>query len=175
LRRRLAILSIALCLLPGRPVVADPPLEYQVKAVCVLNATRFVSWPATVSGSPSSPLIIGVLGVNPFGDALKEAVRGETVQKRPIVVQEVNLAEAAGCHVVFISRSEEGRIAEVLQRIGQNGVFTVSEIDGFAANGGMLGLALHRGTVRFEVNAEAVHRSKLKVDSRLLRLAKIVK
>jgi hypothetical protein len=156
---------------PVRP--AEPPLEYKVKAVFVLNAARFVTWPNSAFADGDSPFVIGVVGENPFGSLLADAVAGETVQKRRIVTKRV----AAGdpCHILFIGRSEEDRLPRVLELAARSNSLTISEIDGFARNGGMIGLFVQGGSVRFEVNPDAAARANLKLDARLLRLAKIVK
>ena len=156
----------------ARLFAAEALLEYQIKAVCVLNATRFVSWPTAAFGSPDSPLLVGVLGDNPFGSSLEDAVKGETVQQRRIVVRQVSLKEAATVQVLFISHSERDHIEHILQALGDSSVLTISDIDQFTQNGGMLGLGLARGKIRFEVNADAASRAQLKISSQFLLLAR---
>ncbi len=169
---RTLILFVALISSGSRLFAAEALLEYQVKAVCVLNAARFVSWPAAALGDADSPLVIGILGDNPFGSSLQEIVKGETVQQHRITVRRVSLAEAATVHVLFISYSERDHIQGILRTLGDSSVLTVSEIDGFTQNGGMLGLALARGKIRFEVNQDAASRAQLKISSQLLLLAR---
>ncbi|MEA3207369.1 MAG: hypothetical protein QOE70_426 [Chthoniobacter sp.] len=147
-------------------------LEYQVKAVCVLNAARFVSWPAAAFGSPDAPLVVGILGDNPFGSALQDVVKGETIRQRRIVVRRVGLEEASSVHVLFISRSERNRLEGVLRTLGEASVLTISEIDRFTQSGGMIGLALARDKIRFEVNSDAARRAQLKIDAQLLLMAR---
>jgi hypothetical protein len=172
---RTLLFLVALFSLGFRLSAGDPQLEYQVKAVCVLNAARLVSWPADAFAAANSPLVIGVLGDNPFGSALDEAVKGETVRQRPIVVRRVGLAEAAGCHLLFVCRSERDRLDGIFQSLGNASVLTISEIDRFTQSGGMIGLALEAGKIRFEVNPEAASRRRLRIDAQFLRLARITK
>lgn len=147
-------------------------LEYQVKAVCVLNAARFVSWPTAAFGSADSPLVVGILGDNPFGSSLEEVVKGETVQQRRIVVRQVSLKEAPTVQVLFISHSERDHIGRILQALDDSSVLTISEIERFTQSGGMLGLTLVDGKIRFEVNADAASRARLKISSQFLLLAR---
>lgn len=156
----------------SRLFAAEPLLEYQIKAVCVLNAARFISWPTGAFDSADSPLIVGILGDNPFGSILQDVVKGETVQQRRIVVRRVTLSEAATVHVLFISHSERDHLEGILRALGDSNVLTISEIDRFTQSGGMLGLALARGKIRFEVNQDAAHRAQLKIDSQFLLLAR---
>lgn len=164
-----AILALGIGNLRG----SEPPLEYKVKAVFVLNAARFVTWPPGTFPDGQAPIVIGVLGDNPFGSLLAEVISGETVQNRPIITRRVSAGEP--CHILFVSRSEENRLGRALEAATRSGMLTISEIDGFARSGGMLGMFLQGGSVRFEVNPDAVSRARLKLDPRLLRLAKIVK
>jgi hypothetical protein len=167
------ILLIVLLLAPGSmSCLAEPSLEYQVKAVCILNTVRFVSWPASAFSSPSAPLVIGILGDNPFGTILQDVMRGETVHQRRIVVRRVSREEAATVQVLFICRSEGEQLAETLHALGGASVLTIGEMDGFTQNGGMLRLALVRDKIRFEANAEAARRAHLKIDPQFLLLAR---
>ena len=169
---RKLFLVASLTFFTSRIFAAEPLLEYQVKAVCVLNAARFVSWPASAFGNADSPLVIGILGENPFGSALQDVVKGETLHQRGIVVRRVTLDEAAGVHVLFISHSERDRLDGILRVLGNASVLTISEIDRFTQSGGMLGLALNRGKIRFDVNTDAVARARLKVDAQFLLLTR---
>ncbi|HSH38200.1 MAG TPA: YfiR family protein [Chthoniobacterales bacterium] len=166
---------IAALALSAQLASADPSLEYQVKAVCVLNAARFVSWPASAFADSDAPLVIGILGDNPFGSILQDAVQGATVRQRRIVVRRVGLAEAANCHIVFVSRPERDRLPAIFQTIGDSSVLTISEIDRFVENGGTVGLALEHGKIRFEVKQEAASRARLKIESQFLLLARSTK
>lgn len=170
------LLLIALLSAGGRLAAADPPLEYKVKAVCLLNTARFVAWPAASFGGTDAPLVIGILGDSPFGTILEAAVKGETVRKRRIVVRIVSLEEAGTkCHMLFVSRSERERLGTVLRSLSSSSVLTVSEIEGFAKSGGMIGLTMENSKIQFEVNRDAVTRAQLKVDSQFLRLARLTK
>jgi hypothetical protein len=154
---------------------AEPLLEYQIKAVCVLNAARFVTWPAPAFASADSPVVIGVLGENPFGSLLQDVVKGETVQKRRIVVRRVSLEEAASVHILFIGASERPRLETILRTLNEACVLTVSEMENFTGSGGMVGLTLVRGKLRLETNLEAARRASLKFDSQFLLMTRGLK
>lgn len=78
--------------------------EYQVKAVLLLNLTRFVDWPESAFAAPDSPVVIGIVGHDPFGATVDDAVHGERVNGRSIVVQPFQTAKA-------IRRRPDGAIA----------------------------------------------------------------
>ena len=95
--RRAALIAAALLALVGgaRPRAgAAAPTEYQVKAVFLFNFSQFVDWPPASFADGRSPLVIGVLGRDPFGATLDEIVRGETVNGRPLVVRRYESIDA---------------------------------------------------------------------------------
>ena len=179
MRKRLIIFLASLAMLAGGEVCAQQSIskEYPIKAICIRNFIQFVEWPATSFPGVGAPIVIGVLGEDPFGDVLDEGMRGETVNNRPLVVKRSRrVEELKCCHVLFISKSEEGRLDQILAALagGGGGVLTIGETDGFARRGGIINLFLQGNKVRFEINIDAANRSGLKISSQLLSLAKIV-
>jgi hypothetical protein len=172
---RLALLVLLVWTAPAVSAEAATLREYQVKAVFLLNFARFVEWPPEAFAGPQAPLVIGVLGDDPFGDYLDETVRGEKVNDRPFVVQRYHhVEEMDGCHVLFISRSEAGRLDSVLAALKGRSILTVSDMDGFAQNGGMIRLVTENNRIRLRINVDAADAARLTISSKLLRLAKIV-
>lgn len=159
------------------PVRAQPaaPREYQVKAVFLFNFLQFVEWPAEAFSDPGAPLQIGVLGDDPFGPALDEAIKDETVQGRRLVVRRSqHLEDLQDCQLLFISKSENRRADEILSRLGSRPVLTVSEINGFARQGGVIAFYPEGKKVRFEINPATARHAGLKLSSQLLGLGRVV-
>ncbi len=176
--RRLRVIAAAWLLVWGScasGTVLAAPTPAQVEAVFLFNFTQFVDWPPKAFADPSAPIVIGVLGSDPFGAALDEVVRGEVVQGRPLVVHRAqHIEELADSHILFISRSERARLAPVLATLKGSNVLTVSDLDGFATEGGMICFVLTDNKVRLRVNLEATKTAGLTLSSKLLRVAQIV-
>lgn len=148
--------------------------EYQLKAVFLYNFTQFTQWPANAFSGTNSPVVIGVLGKDPFGNILDETVRGETMHGRPLVVQRYNHAEdIKECHVLFVSASE-GNLAPVFNGMQNRPVLTVGETDNFVLSGGIIRFAIVDNKIRLRINLDAAKRANLTISSKLLRLADIV-
>src|SRR6185369_13945658 len=81
----------------------------------------------------------------------------------------------AGCHIVFISASEKSRVRTILDHLQGSSALTVSDMPGFCENGGMIDLGTLETKVRIEINPEAAERARLKVSSKLLGVARIVR
>ncbi len=143
-----------------------------------MNLARFVEWPASAFDSPESPVIIGVVGRDPFGSALDQAVAGEKISGRRVVIERYpNLSAVGSCHLLFIASSEARRVEPIISVEHGKPVLTVSEISGFATrHGGMVRIYTNdENKVRLEVNLEQARAGNLKVSSKLLQVAQIVK
>ena len=150
--------------------------EYKVKAAFLYNFAKLTEWPAGTFADTNTPITIGILGRDPFGPQLEEITRGKIVEGRAIVVTRFErVDEVRACQVLFISNSESGRLSYILSRLAGRPILTVGEMRQFAGQGGAIGLVKQGEEVHFEVNLDAVEASQLKLSSKLLRLAEIVR
>lgn len=165
------------CLLLAAPaqVRAQNELsEYQVKAAYLFNFLKFVEWPEDAFADPLAPIVIGVIGEDPFGSALPQVVIGKTVQGRDLVIRVYRTGEnLRGAQILFISASESKRLPMILSSLRGSSVLTVADTAGFLEAGGMIQFLSENDRVRFAINAEAAGRAKLKVSSKLLSLARV--
>jgi hypothetical protein len=146
------------------------PTESQVKAAYLFNFGRFVRWPVPADSVDS--LQICVLGKNSFGTVLDATVRGEAISGKPVTTRNIpSMREADGCHILFVSMSEEARLSTVLAGAKRLPALTVSDIPRFAERGGMIGLVNQADRIRFEVNVAPIEDSGLTVSSELLKVA----
>jgi hypothetical protein len=165
------LLSVGLDLRAQTP----PAPEYQVKAVFLFNFAQFVDWPPNAFPEAQTPLVIGVLGEDPFGVYLDETVHGEKVNNRPLVVQRYHrVEEIKTCHVLFISRSETERLEPIVASLKGRNVLTVGDAVGFAQHGGMIRFVTEKNKIRLRINLEAAKAASLTISSKLLRPAEIV-
>ena len=174
------ILGFALELVPASDLAAQAaqaarPSEYQVKAVFLFNFAQFVDWPPEAVADSQAPLTIGVLGENPFGDVLDATVRGERRGARSFVVRRYQRVEDIKiCDILFISRPEGDRPEGVLADLKRRPILTVSDADGFAEHGGMIGFVTDRNRIRLKINLGVVQAAHLTISSKLLRVAEII-
>ena len=156
--------------------LGDDSSEHLIKAGFVYNFVKLVEWPPYVSGQKSQPIVIGVLGNNPFATTLDRVVYGKTLDGRPFVVKRLKNQEFIDCrcHILFVGELESARLEEIIRFQQTASVLTIAEAPDFARRGGMIAFVLHDGKVRFEVNVEAAKQASLTISSRLLSLATIV-
>jgi hypothetical protein len=166
------ILAIASGRTAAQPTVSR---EYQVKAAFLFNFAQFVEWPTNTFTNAEAPFVIGVLGDDPFGNALEETIRGETIKNHKLVILRSKRAEdLQNCQLIFVSKSEHAHEAEILSRCTARKILTVSEIQGFANHGGIINFFADGKKIRFEINPATAEREGLKISSQLLSLGKIV-
>jgi hypothetical protein len=174
-RRALLALACTSATIIAAAGEAPTSKEYQVEAAFLFNFAKFVEWPAESFADASAPITIGVLGDDPFGRALDDAVRGETIRGRRIVVKRSRRAEElVDCQLVFVAKSESGRKEQALATLGAHPTLTVSDIDGFGKAGGDIQFYLDGTKLRFLINQDEAQKQSLKLSAQLLSLGKPV-
>ena len=176
--RAVCCLAILVCALTiSIRVTAQKPLprEFQIKAVFLFNFTQFVQWPSTAFATSNSPLVIGILGEDPFGSYLDETVNGEVVDNHPLVVERFATSEdIRDCHILFINLKEKDEIRRALDDLKSQPVLTISDADPFAKMGGMIGFFTENSRIRIRINVDRTDEENLIISSKLLSLAEIV-
>jgi hypothetical protein len=155
------------------------PSEYRLKAAFLFNFAKFVEWPPEAFADKTSPVVIGVLGQNPFGADLEQTIRGKTINDRPLQVKECQaVTQATNCHILFISTAEKKlstaekkRLGEIFDGLRGVPVLTVGETERFTQTGGMINFIMEGNKIRFEINDETAKKAGLKISSKLLSLA----
>ena len=148
--------------------------EYQIKAAFLYNFTKFVEWPPASFANETSPIVIGVVGRNPFDRELEKILQGRTVQGRPIVVKPVATpGDLAATHLLFVPAGEETRVAPAAWQ--KSAIIVVGESEAFTAQGGTITFTQEADKIRFAINLEAAERVGLRISSQLLKLASSVR
>jgi hypothetical protein len=164
----------------GFPVLSargqsDGTSGYKVKTAFLFNFAKFIEWPASSFATPQSPFAICVLGQDPFGSTLTDTLQGKMIGERPLAVRRLkDKLEARSCQIVFVSSSENTRLADIIGTLRGANVLLVGETNGFAVSGGTIEFTLENDSVRFSINTDAADRSGLKFSSKLLALAQLV-
>lgn len=171
-----ALLALALCVTGGAARGQTPiSAENQLKAVFLFNFAQFLDWPASVFPEAKTPVLIGVLGDDPFGSYLDELVKGEKIGERPMVVRRFHRVEdVAGCQILFVSRSESGRLERILAALKGRSILTVGDVEGFASQGGMVRFVTEGGKIQLRINVAAAKAADLTISSKLLAHATIL-
>jgi hypothetical protein len=149
--------------------------EYPLKAVFLFNFAQFTDWPTNAFVAPDSPLVIGVLGDDPFGALLDDAVRDEIVNGRKFIVERYQRAEdIKTCHILFISQSETKRLDKIVSDLKGKPVLTVSDIENSAYRGVCVRFITENNKIHLRINMDSLKDANLTMSSKLLRVSEII-
>jgi hypothetical protein len=148
--------------------------EYAVKAALIFNFAKYTDWPPKAFSHPDAPIIIGVLGDDPFGQALDHVVQGRSIKGRRVIVQRASgVAQLEGAHLVFISGSQPQAPQDcaALERAGAVTIGDTAYTRSYTA----IGFALEGDRIVFTIDLERTRRTGSQISSQVLKLAKSVK
>jgi hypothetical protein len=145
--------------------------ETSVKAAFVPRFARYVTWPPAERPGSSAPVVLCIVGRDPFGLLLDQAARSQGVDGHPIIVRRLaSAAGARGCHLAFVGGSPQQPAGQMLAALGGQPILTITD----ARRGpqrGIIHFALVSGRVRFFIDEAAAAKRGLSISSRLLGLA----
>jgi hypothetical protein len=159
----------------GVPAAAQLVSLPGIKAAYLFNFAQFVEWPvdAVPAGAPLAVCIVNDAAV---ATALEQTIKGRTVDGHPLAV--IRLAPGATmptCHVIYLTGPDKKYSGNLIGALNGRLVLTVSDAPRFARTGGMVELFLEGGRMKIAVNVDALQRGGVKLSSRVLQLAIIVR
>lgn len=172
------VVACLLCLDPSLKAQArnQGSQEYPVKLAFVYNFTKFVEWPPGSYSGAGSPLTICIVGDDPFSPELEGELQTREVRGHPVKIEKLRPDdELKACQIVFVPLTAETHATRIVMRLKRSSTLTIGETEGFAMLGGIINLTIDGNKLHFEVNPIAADRAGLKISSKLLSLAKIVK
>jgi len=172
---RVAVILSLLCL--GSTFhAADLPAveEYQVKSVFLFNFAKFTQWPDSVFSDSQAPLYICIMGEDPFKQAIDITIENEIIRGHTVLIERLDKVEnSKSCQILFISSSEKSNLANILNYLQEMPILTVSDIDSFVEQGGMIQFFKHGKKIRLLINPDIAKAAGLLVSANLLRIAKV--
>jgi hypothetical protein len=158
----------------GQASQHSPPTEYEVRAAFLYNFIKFVEWPEDVFQDSLSPIVIGIIGQDPFGELMEALIKKRTIQSRTIIVKRFDrIEDYQYCHVLYLGFRERRYQVTILKHLQKTPVLTIGDSEEFTRLGGMIKFIVTGKQVGFEINLNAVERSRLEISAKLLKLAKI--
>jgi hypothetical protein len=153
--------------LPGLAGGNRASVELHVKAAYLFNFGRYIEWP-----QQTNDVIIGVVGRDPIVEVLEKTIAGKTIKGRPYRVKVFGPAEPVEhCEILFLPRSEARYTASLMAALAGRAILTVSDVESFSKDGGMIEFLLLDDTLKFDINVAAAEKAGLKISSELLRVA----
>jgi hypothetical protein len=154
------------------------PADFQVKAAFLVNFPKYVDWPTNAFAETNSPLTIAIWGDENVANEVQNMIgSGRTISGHPIVLKRIAREEEINrdCHILFIGTAGRQRLPAILEKIRGEKILTVGESDDFLEQNGIINLARQGRKIRLQVNLAAAGSAQLKISSRLLVAADVVK
>lgn len=171
----LVVAMSLLCLPPTLQAQASTEPEYRAKASFLSKFPSFIEWPADALPPAHAPFLICVFGDFPFGTSLAEKTRGTAIHERRVEIRWIRKEqELKSCQILFVSRSEQKRYGQVLERVRSQGVLTVGETAEFLDAGGIVSFTMQQQALQFDVNLDGANKVHLRISSQMLALARRV-
>ena len=146
-----------------------------VQAAFLYNFVKFAEWPPEAV-APNDPLTLCVLGEEAVRSELEQSVKGHKIAEHSLnVIRSTVDGALRSCHLLYVTGLDRRRLSELIARLKDAPVFTVSDFDSFASLGGVAQLFLESGKMRFAINPASALRARLRISSKLLILAKLAK
>jgi hypothetical protein len=153
-------------------VVSSTDTGKKTMSKFMINLAKFVTWPDGSFASESASYKYCILGNDPIGSVLDEAMTGKNTKERPFEIHRMGITDlnnAKGCHVVFISASTPDEMVPVVKGLIGLPILTVGELDKFAQYGGMVGFLGKGRKVALAINKKRLEGSGLSASSKLYR------
>jgi hypothetical protein len=148
--------------------------ESLLKAAFIFNFAQFTDWPDRAPSAKEETLSLCIAGNDVLAQALS-GLKGKIIKDRVLVIEKIDqYSSSRHCNLLYIASSEAPTQSAWLKSIAEHPVLSVSELPGFAGNGGIFELYRDRSRVRFIVNLAVARQAGLKISPNLLKLATIV-
>ena len=171
---RVPLAALAILLGAHIDLAGQSVTQPALKAAFLFNFAKFVEWPT--DPPQAGPLCVCVLDDSAVEAALAQLVNGALISGRGVtLIKGARNRSLRGCHVLYVGDPDPARVTETLDEVKGAPILTVGDGDQFARGGGVIGLFVEDGRMRFAINPDAAQRAGLRLSSRLLSLAKIVK
>jgi hypothetical protein len=157
------------------PTRAQTATAASITSAFLYNFAKFTEWPSgtLAAGQRISLCVIGDSGV---ADALEQTIKGHAIEGHELTVEAIKAdGPLRSCHLLYVSGLDPKRSLQLIESLKAAPVFTASDADKFAEQGGIAQLTLENGRMRFAINVTAAQRARLQLSSKLLNLAQIVK
>lgn len=133
------------------------------KAECILDLVENIEWSDSETGNTQA-INVAIVGSSSITDELQQLAKRKT--KIKIEIEEVSLSqELSNYHVVFTPTDDLGQLAQLLKKVGNSKICTVSSSKDFARYGIMVNLLQEKGNskIKYELNKMVLDGAGLKL------------
>jgi hypothetical protein len=163
---------LLLLLVPGLGAAQEMPPQDpdRVKAAFIRHFAHYVTWPPEALPAEGASWCVGVLGADPFGEALESALKGRTEQGRPFrIVRADAVEQLPPCHIVFVAYKDAVKRRAALGGLRNKPVLSVGDAPEFLHEGGVVQFQVS-DRVRMSINLDQARTVSLTIQTRMLEV-----
>jgi hypothetical protein len=147
-------------------------LEHEIKATYLYNFAKFIDWPP--GKSESEPVYLCVMDKDFLKKNLEVLTKDKSVKNRPLQVRLLDSPdEIKDCHVLYVGKDDIKKFPNIKQRLNSKSLLSVGEAPDFINYGGQIQFFVENNNVSFEIDLPGISKSGLKLDARVLNIAKV--
>lgn len=159
----------------AQPSLPEPGEGGQIKALFLYNFANFVRWPEKAFAASPDRLRMCLFGHAELGSFLDQVNGTRIRDKRLQVIRADTLKDIEqGCHILFVSTDKQQYLPVLFDSIQHIYVLSVSDVEDFARQGGVISILRTSDKLSFEINLDTALRNGLLISSDLLTMARIV-
>ena len=159
------------------PIYANEPdamdRQGQFMAVYLFHFANFIEWPDSAFNDIDS-FNICINGKTEINKYIHD-IEGEEVKGRKIIIlNNISSDSLKDCQILFISHNDYER-NKIEKYSIKKYTLLVSDKESFISDGGVIQYYIVNNKLRLKINLEVAKRFGLKISSKLLRIAKVVR
>jgi len=146
--------------------------EEKLKVMLIGKVAKYIVWDKQKSAKDFTITILK----NPFDTLPDEIYKDKTIDGKKVILHYIDSVEdLQKSDILYIPTTVASQLTTILEKIKGKGIFTISDIRGFAQKGGMLQLYFLSQKIKLKINLQSVKAENLNIRSTLLRIAKVIK
>jgi len=147
----------------------------EIEAAFLVKFSSYIHWPEQAFSSPDAPLVISIIGRDPFGSIIDTIARSYMMKGRNIEIRRcADLRSLCGSHIVFVATSAMQNMEAIAASAAKRRVLLVGHAPDFLERGGMINFVVVNNRIRFDIHTGNSRRAGLEISSKLLKVARSI-
>ena len=174
-----AFMTVIMTILLSSPVRSETRIDYQgiyeMQALFLYNFANFVEWPETAFPADGSPVKLCLFGGVPL-DTFVRVFDGTLIRDRELAISQTHDINdiIEGCQILFVGFDKREFLDSFFADIKHIFVLSVSAIEEFAREGGVVSIHRNSDQMQIEVNLDTAIKNGLYISSDLLSIARVL-
>ncbi len=153
--------------------IASTDEELLFKAAFIYNFAKFTTWPDDAWQRQPDTITLCTVGNDSLTPGLNK-LSGRVIRDRTLKVIRLPDKINNQCHIIYIGQTHHQRYKRLITQTRDKAILSISQIPGFAENGGIIELHRRGGQTSISVNLDSANNAGITLSSRLLILADII-